>query len=418
VRESDAVDISRALSPEFEFLRTLGRGSMGTVHLAREQELRRLVAIKVPHAELARDPEVRQRFQREARAAARIVHPGAAAVYRTGHLADDTPYLVMEYVEGRTLDDAVAADGPFDLDTALSILEQVALALAAAHSHGVVHRDVRPGNVMWHAPTRRAVLTDFGIAGILGTGGEKVTRITRVGQTLGRVDFSSPEQLQGDPVTPAADVYSLGVLAYHLLTGEGPFGDATGAALVRAHVERAPSGLAGRVPGLDAGVAAKLERCLGKTPTRRPRAEQVALALAEARVVGSGVSRPRAGEVDPAALPAALRDFLREVRRRRVGGVAVGYLVLAFLFLQGMEVLLPGLPLPEERTYSLVVAALAAGFPLALVISWLYDFTAGGIERTRGAEGMRARGVQLLLQAIAIVLSLALSIGLARWILG
>ena len=280
-------------------IRTLGQGAMGTVYLAREVDLRRLVAIKVPLPELAMDEEVRARLEREARASARIIHPGAATLYRTGKLEDATPYLVMEYVEGRTMDDVIAADGPFDLETGLSILEQVAGALAAAHATGVVHRDVRPGNIMWDPTAERAVLTDFGIAGILETGTETVTRITRVGQTLGQVGFTSPEQLLGEEVTEATDIYSLGILAHHLLTGEGPYDTSSKVQMVQAHMK---------------GTATPLERsgsrnrsprgfpdrrgAFPRRPTQRPLAERVRSTLAEIRAgpganqaFGHGLSR-------------------------------------------------------------------------------------------------------------------------------
>lgn len=416
-------DLAERLGSEFEMIRALGRGSVGTVYLAREVSVRRLVAIKVPHPELASDPEVRARLVREARAAARIVHPGAATLYRTGQLPDGVPYLVMEYVEGRTCDDALAADGPFDLETGLSIVEQVARALAAAHAQGVVHRDVRPENVMWNAKTGRAVLTDFGIAGILETGSEIVTQITRVGQTLGKVEFSSPEQLRSEKVTEATDVYSLGLLAYWLLAGEGPFEGTSNAEKIRAQLEGRPRPLRELVPDVPVPAAEVVEQCLDKVGARRPRAERVARVVTGARTgetaaAAAAPAAARGPHADAAALPSAIREFIGQVRRRRVGDVAVGYLVVAFLLLGGMEVLLPGLPLPEEATYRVVVAALAAGFPLALVVSWIYDFTTRGIERTDPDTAVRSRGWHVALQAVAVVLSLALSAGLALWILG
>lgn len=412
-------DLAERLGSEFEILRPLGRGSVGTVYLAREVSVRRLVAIKVPHPELARDAEVRARLVREARAAARIAHPGAATLYRTGELSDGVPYLVMQYVEGRTCDDALAADGSFDLETGLSIVEQVARALAAAHAQGVVHRDLRPENVMWNAQTGRAVLTDFGIAGILETGSEVVTQITRVGQTLGKVEFSSPEQLRQEKVTEATDVYSLGLLTYWLLAAEGPYEGTSNAEKIRAHLQEPPRPLRELVPAVPAPVAELVEQCLEKVAARRPRAERVARVLGAART-GEAVpaATARGPHADAGALPAAIREFIAQVRRRRVGDVAIGYLIVAFVLLGGMEVLLPGLPLPEETTYRVVVAALAAGFPLALVVSWIYDITTRGIERTATEGPVRSRGWQVALQAVAVVLSLALSAGLAYWILG
>jgi serine/threonine protein kinase len=414
---SQAPDLPQELAPEFEVIRTLGQGAMGTVYLAREVDLRRLVAIKVPLPELAKDEQVRARLEREARAAARIIHSGAATVYRTGKLEDGTPYLVMEYVVGRTLDDVIAADGPFDLKTGLSILEQVSGALAAAHATGVVHRDLRPGNVMWDSSTQRAVLTDFGIAGILETGSETVTRITRVGQTLGEVGFTSPEQLLGEKVTEPTDLYSLGVMAHHILTGEGPYDIASKIQMVQAHVKGTPRPLRVRIPQIDPRVEALVDGCLAKTPTQRPTAERFRATVADVRAGADRQPNQRAADASDSPLPPALRDFIREIRRRRVGGVGLGYLFLAGVTVQLVEATVGGLPVDQERTQSIVVALLAAGFPLALVVAWLYDLTAQGIERTREETPIRSKGAQLALKTTAILLSLAVSVTLAWWIL-
>jgi len=414
---SQAPDLSKELAPEFEVIRTLGQGGMGTVYLAREVDLRRLVAIKVPLPELAKDEQVLARLEREARASARVIHPGAATLYRTGKLADATPYLVMEYVEGRTMDDVIAADGPFDVETGLSILEQVAGALAAAHATGVVHRDVRPGNVMWNSTSKRAVLTDFGIAGILETGSETVTRITRVGQTLGQVGFTSPEQLLGEEVTEATDIYSLGILAHHLLTGEGPYDIASKVQMVQAHMKGSPRSLNLLIPSIDPRVDSLIAGCLSKSPTQRPLAERVRATLGEIRAGPSAKTEAGAFDASDSPLPLALREFLREIRRRRVGGVAVGYLFLAGVTAGVVESLVGGLPGDDEKIQSVVVALLAAGFPLALVIAWLYDLTAGGIERTKDEAPTRSKGAQLALKTTAIIMSLAVSVSLAYWIL-
>jgi eukaryotic-like serine/threonine-protein kinase len=181
-----AAALAVAMAPEFDILRPLGEGSMGAAYLARERELRRLVTIKVPRSDIAASDVVRHRFEREARAAARIRHPSAAAVHRIGRLPDGTPFLVLEYLEGRTLEDVLAAEGPLPVPVALTILRQLAEALAAAHAEGVVHRDVRPNNIFWLEDDGRAVLADFGMAGILESGAEVVTRLTRPGEPSAR----------------------------------------------------------------------------------------------------------------------------------------------------------------------------------------------------------------------------------------
>ena len=212
------------LAPDFQIVRLLGEGSMANVYLAREQELQRMVAIKVMKAELAGDETARKRFEREARSAAKIHHHNVTAVYRVGSLEDETPFIVMEHIEGRNLSDALQAEGAMDIEQACNVLGQLASALAAAHENGIVHRDVRPANVVRERDSDRVVLTDFGIAGILDTGADSVTRLTQQGQLLGDPRYMSPEQLLGDPLTDESDVYSLGILGYEILTLKHAYG--------------------------------------------------------------------------------------------------------------------------------------------------------------------------------------------------
>ena len=166
------------LAPAFQIVRLLGEGSVAHVYLARELDLKRMVAIKVMKAELAGDETARKRFEREARSAAKIHHNNVAAVYRVGTLEDETPFIIMEHIEGRNLADALQAEGVMEIEQACHVLSQVASALAAAHENGIVHRDVKPANVIRERDSDRVVLTDFGIAGILETGADSVTRLT------------------------------------------------------------------------------------------------------------------------------------------------------------------------------------------------------------------------------------------------
>ena len=153
------------LAADFQVLRFQVDAPLALVYLAREKGLGRLVDIKVLKAELARDETARKRFAREARSAGRIHHQNVAAVHRVGNLGDETPFIVVEHVEGRNLEDALQADGAMDVERACSVLRQVASALAAAHEKGVVHRDVKPENIACERDSDRVVLTDFGIAG-------------------------------------------------------------------------------------------------------------------------------------------------------------------------------------------------------------------------------------------------------------
>ncbi|HKJ92960.1 MAG TPA: serine/threonine-protein kinase, partial [Longimicrobiales bacterium] len=179
-------DLRAALGADFDVMRELGRGAMATVYLARDRALDVLVAVKVLRPERAVDETARRRFEREARAAASMGdHPNTVAVTRFGRLPDETPYLVMQYVKGRTMDERLRAAGRLSVAQARSVLAEVASALALAHAKGIVHRDVRAGNVLWDAENERARLTDFGIAAVLDCMGPGATRLTRTGELLG-----------------------------------------------------------------------------------------------------------------------------------------------------------------------------------------------------------------------------------------
>jgi serine/threonine protein kinase len=410
-------DLQQALAPEFEILRPLGIGSMSTVYLARETELRRLVAIKVPLPELATDPLVRGRFEREARAAARLRHPAIAAVHRIARLADGTPYLVIDYIEGRTLEDLLRAEGPLGPPEALRVLTRVADALAEAHKHGVIHRDVRPGNILCTGDPDCAVLTDFGIAGILESGGEVVTRLTRPGERLGNAAYLSPEQLLGEPLTPAADIYAWGLLAFEILSGQRPFPGADSAAAAATRLRQPPRALTDVVPEADPALGDLIARCLARDPRHRPTATTLVQRLTEFRQRDSDTARRT-----PALLPGvdampALGPFLAELRRRRVYNVAIGYAAVAFLLLQGAELILPALPIPAWA-YTLVVAITLAGFPVALVLAWMFDITASGLRRTEATTSLGPPYFRWLLPAIGLVASLLLAALIGWWVLG
>ncbi len=410
---------SSDLGGEFEVLRVLGRGVRATVYLAREVALRRLVAIKLLSPALAGDSVVRQRFEREARAAARLVHPNIVAIHRVSALPDGTPYFVMEYVEGQNLADAAAA-GVIDHPTTYVILTQLADALAFAHDQGIVHRDVQPSNVIWNASTHRAVLTDFGIAAVLETGSEVVTRLTRAGEVLGMPRYASPEQLSGQALTGAADVYSLAILGYELIAGEGPFEPISPSDFDPEEFRANPRPLSRLAPDADRRVAAVLERCLARKPERRPPPADVC------KRVASAVDRnsPAHGALsnlfttpmlDSAAehLPPFQR-FIDELRQRRVFNVGLAYAALIVIVLEGASLILPELPLPAW-SYTAVVALTLAGFPVALVLAWSYDLTAEGIRRS--ASPVQAERSIRLLRYGGLAMSLVVAVLIGWWIL-
>jgi serine/threonine-protein kinase len=238
---------------------TLGRGGMGVVYLARDIALRRQVALKLLAPELTEDPVARTRFQREIEAAIAIEHPHVVPIYDAGY-EDGFFYLAMRYVQGRDLHALLAEAGPLTEERAMKLVGQVASALYAVHQRGLVHRDVKPENVLlWTSEVgeEHAFLTDFGIAKAL----DEVRGITNAG-ALGTRGYMAPELERGASPTPASDQYSLAVLAFDLLTGELPF-DADD----KAH--ETPRSLAHLAPGTSEAVRVTIDRALAPDPAAR-----------------------------------------------------------------------------------------------------------------------------------------------------
>jgi hypothetical protein len=271
--------LAAALAPRYELLKLLGAGGMGAVFLAREVALKRLVAVKVLAPLLAADPPARARFQREARAAAALSHPNVVRVYAVGATRGKVPYIVMQYVEGMALTEWMRHRGRVPERDARRIIGEVASALAAAHARDLVHRDVKPANVLIEAETGRAFVADFGVSAALSPAGRQETKLTATGMIVGTPPYMSPEQVAGDPVTPKCDIYSLGVMAYELLTGALPFTATTMAGWAAAHLRDTPEPLTKRRSEVTPQLARAVQRCLAKAPDDRPAAADVARAL-------------------------------------------------------------------------------------------------------------------------------------------
>ncbi|GGS18829.1 MULTISPECIES: Stk1 family PASTA domain-containing Ser/Thr kinase [Actinokineospora] len=245
----------RLLSNRYEIGETLGYGGMSEVHRGRDVRLGREVAVKVLRADLARDPQFQERFRREAQNAAALNHPAIVAVYDTGETLTEQgplPYIVMEYVDGRTLRDIVKTEGPLSGQRAMEIMADVCAALDFSHRHGIVHRDVKPANVMINRSGAVKVM-DFGIARAVADGQAAVTQTAAV---IGTAQYLSPEQARGEAVDARSDVYATGCVLFELLTGEPPFTGDSPVAVAYQHVRedpRPPSQLNPRVsPQLDA----------------------------------------------------------------------------------------------------------------------------------------------------------------------
>jgi DNA-binding SARP family transcriptional activator/tRNA A-37 threonylcarbamoyl transferase component Bud32 len=261
------------LTPELEIVRLLGRGSMAIVYLARDPVLKRLVVVKALRPQLAADSIARQRFEREGEAAARIAHRNVAVVHRIGRLQAGLPYLVVEYIDGRSLAEMLSACGSLPYAEARPVLLAIAAALAAAHDQGVVHRDLRPANVFIENRSGRVVLTDFGIAALSESGQQAAHKLTPLGQLLGDVSYASPEQLRGEPVSGASDIYSLGVIALETLNGNAaPTASFRNSQMPRTEAVTWNSGVPLETRTL-------VERCLSQDPALRPRAHDISARL-------------------------------------------------------------------------------------------------------------------------------------------
>ncbi|MBI3933947.1 MAG: protein kinase [Acidobacteria bacterium] len=251
----------------YELLEEIGRGAMGAVYKARDPQIGRTVALKViltrdlPPGDLA---IYKERFYREARAAGKMIHPGIITVHDIGEDSFGTPYLVMEYVEGKTLDLLVGRDAGerMDVSQCLDIAIQVAEALNYAHHQGVVHRDIKPANILI-ARNGQAKIADFGVAKLIGT------QYTQVGQVVGTPAYMSPEQLTGAAVDTRSDLFSFGVVLYWMLTGEKPFAGDTITAITYKVVHTAPLPPKQLNPALPADVDTVLLRCLAKNAAER-----------------------------------------------------------------------------------------------------------------------------------------------------
>lgn len=272
------LELQAALAGEYSLQRELGRGGMGIVYLARDVQLDRDVAIKVLPTALAQSADARERFLREARTAAGLSHPHIVPIHRVGE-AGGFVFFVMSFVEGETLGERLRARGPMPADEAMRVLREVAWALAYAHGRGIVHRDVKPDNIMLEAGTGRAIVMDFGIA----HGGRHAGPDTDPGKIMGTAHFMSPEQAANEPIDGRSDIYSLGVVGYLAVSGRVPFESANlPALLVRQATEPAPS-VTRAAPGLPAALVAAIDRCLAREPGARfPDGEALAAALAPA----------------------------------------------------------------------------------------------------------------------------------------
>ncbi len=284
----------------------LGRGGMGVVYLAEQHELGRKVAIKVIAPALASDPDYLRRFEHESRLAAAIEHPNAIPIYEAGVAEEEIPYFVMRYVDGVDLATLIRREGRLDGARAARIVEQVSGALDEAHARGLVHRDVKPGNVIVEQRRggEQAYLTDFGLTKQM----DATSGVTATGRWVGTIDYASPEQIKGKQVDARSDVYSLGCVMFVALAGQLPFEREADVAKLYAHINDAPPAPSTCAPGVTADLDPVVARALAKDPEERFFSAGDLGRAALAAVSGSPVGEPERSVATGEAAPAPPQD--------------------------------------------------------------------------------------------------------------
>ncbi len=257
------VTVGQLIADRYELKQVVGTGGMSSVYCARDTLLERDVALKILHEHFSEDGDYVERFRREARAAARLSHPGIVTVIDRGE-EDGRQFIVFEFVDGETLKELVDRGGPMPVRRALELGLEIGRALAFAHQQGLVHRDVKPQNVLLNGDGR-AQVTDFGIARSLDAVGH-----TETGTVLGTSHYIAPEQARGERVDAQTDVYSFGVVLYELLAGEVPYGGDNFLTVAMKHVNEPVPSLLERRTDCPLRLAALIERCMAKEPADRP----------------------------------------------------------------------------------------------------------------------------------------------------
>ena len=362
---SDQVDalflaFQEAVAGRYSLERELGRGGMGIVYLAREVRLDRLVAIKLLPPALAGQASLRDRFMREARTAARLSHPYVVPIHAVDEIGGFV-FIVMAYVDGETLAQRVSSRGPLQPHVVTRVLREVSWALAYAHAQGIVHRDVKPANILLERGTERAMISDFGIARLTQTTGE-----TAVGEVLGTPEFMSPEQATAEPLDGRSDLYALGVVGFYALTGTLPFTAPSAQAVLAQHLTKPVPSVAALARGAPRALSQAIERCLQKDPAARFSSGE---ALADA--LAPGLEKR-------AEVPVAIRVFLD---RRRIIPLVVPAATLLPLAIQ--------LAADSRFIPAALVGALALAIPAGITVRRIRKLMLLGYGHDDVLAGMR-----------------------------
>lgn len=343
--------VGDVFASRYEIERELARGGMADVYLATDRQLRRKVAVKVLFPEFARDPSFVERFRREAQNAASLNHPNICAVYDWGQ-ERGTYYIVMEYVEGRSLRDIIRAEGQIPAVAAARIAAELADALTFAHRRGVIHRDVKPGNVLITG-TGQVKLTDFGIAANQFDANQG---LTQAGSVMGTATYFSPEQAQGHPVDGRSDVYALGVVLYEMLTGVPPFSGESPVAVAMKHVREIPPPMTARVPDVPSQLQSIVNAALTKEiEVRYQSAEEMRVDL-----VDFGRGRPLTFAYEPGSH----QDLPVDAAPPTVAAAVA-------------QQMIPAAPERSRRNWGGIVASIVGLGLLAVVVVYLLVSTGG-----------------------------------------
>lgn len=294
--DSDDPLIGKLLAGRYAIERRLGQGGMGAVYLATQALVERKVVVKVMRSDTDADEVVRGRFLREARAASRVTHPNVITIYDFGYTDEGMAYLVMELVDGPSLADIMEADERLPWRRAASVVAQAARALEAAHRAGIVHRDIKPGNVMLTTNddgTELVKVLDFGVARVQDSGD---ARLTRTGAVMGTPAYMAPEQVAGREVGPQADIYALAAMLFDLVTGQLPFDGKNVTDVLLKHLSAQPPTMRSVATDIDVPEAleALVARCMAKAPGDRPQSAGAVAAELERIASGQGAQPPAA----------------------------------------------------------------------------------------------------------------------------
>ena len=391
--DQDAARLASVLDGQFRLEREIGRGGMGVVYLAHDLKLDRPVAIKLLPTALARDPSVRERFLREARTSARLSHPGIVPIFRADE-ALGIAFFVMAYVQGESLAEHIRGGEKLVPTEAARILREVSQALAYAHVHGVVHRDVKPENILLERGSGRVMVTDFGIARVSE---ERGTSLTQTGAVMGTVYYMSPEQAAGEPVDGRSDLYAVGVLGYRLLTGRLPFEGAASAVIV-AHVTRKAKPMRDLAPDAPEWLVNVVDRCLSKEPMDRY-ADGDALASAISSGAAGSRSSRSVERIERRSQAQYLEEFLREADAHQVLKRAAelesaksesGVTDVNATAAQAARSAAKRTPGDGYRLRDLRDAAMEAGISERYVMRALEEVRGGGISAARSSSPARA----------------------------